>query len=477
MQVIGENPRIDTLAKAFHGQRQFVQRLQNEPTKARKKRLKSLREWLHGNRPVIHAAMYADFRKNPAEVDGIEIYHVLAEIRHALKNLDWWCEPKKVDAPFTLLGTRSFIQYEPRGVCLIISPWNYPLSLCLGPLVSALAAGNSVVLKPSELTPHVSAQIIRMVNEIFEPEVVTAFEGGKEVSQELLKLPFDHIFFTGSPEVGKIVMKAAAEHLTSVTLELGGKCPAIVTKESRLRDAAQRIAFTKFLNNGQTCVAPDYVLVDEEIRAAFIIELIEQTRSLFTVNDESFESSEHYCRIINEKQFHRLNELFQDALSNGAKIELGGKLDQSARFFHPTILSDVPLSSRIMDEEIFGPILPIVSYRNLEEAIAIVNARPKPLALYVFSTNQKIQKQVLRETSAGGVCINDCGIHFMHHNLPFGGVNKSGIGKSHGHFGFLTFSNEKAVVKQRNGLTTVKLFHPPYTERSKKIMNWFFKFF
>ena len=477
MSNVEGNQTVESLEETFSYQTKYAQFARNEPVEARKNRLEKLRVWIHSNRPAIHKAMYADFQKNATEVDAIEIFHVLAEISHALKNLDSWAEPKKVDAPFTLFGTRSFIQYEPRGVCLIISPWNYPFSLCLGPLVSALAAGNAVVLKPSELTPNVSLVIRRMVDEIFDPAVVTAFTGGIEVSQALLKLPFDHIFFTGSPAVGRIVMKAAAENLASVTLELGGKCPAIVAAKSRIRDAAKRIAFTKFLNNGQTCVAPDYVLVDEDIREQFVEELVTQVRTLFTEHGESFETSKHYCRIINEKHFVRLNELLEDSLINGAKIEFSGKLDQSSRFFHPTILTQVSLTSRIMEEEIFGPILPIISFRNIDEAISIVNARPKPLALYIFSGERKIQKRVLRETSAGGACINDCGIQFMHHNLPFGGVNNSGIGKSHGHFGFLTFSNEKAVVKQRNGLTSIKVFYPPYTRTSKKIMDWFLKLF
>ena len=391
--------------------------------------------------------------------------------------LNSWSTPKKVDAPITLLGTRSFIQYEPRGVCLIISPWNYPFSLCIGPLVSALAAGNAVVLKPSELTPHVSTVIKNMVNETFDPSVVSVIEGGAEISQQLLKLPFDHIFFTGSPAIGKVVMKAAAENLTSVTLELGGKSPVIVTDSACLKDAAQRIAFTKFVNNGQTCVAPDYVLVDEKIATSFTQELIGQTKKLFTEHNEPFEASKHYCRIVNEKHFLRLNDLLRDSLEHGAKLEFGGMVNSSTRFIHPIVLSKVPLVARVMEEEIFGPILPIVTYQNLETAIEIINSKPKALALYIFSEKDNIQQQILHETSAGGVCINDCGIQFMQHNLPFGGVNNSGIGKSHGYFGFMAFSNEKGVLKQRSGFTSIKIFYPPYTERVKNIMNWFLKLF
>jgi aldehyde dehydrogenase (NAD+) len=316
-----------------------------------------------------------------------------------------------------------------------------------------------------------------MVGEVFEPSVVSIFEGGAEVSQLLLKLPFDHIFFTGSPSVGKIVMKAAAENLTSVTLELGGKSPSIITGSASLKDAAKRTAVAKFVNNGQTCVAPDYVLVDEKIADRFSTLLMQQIKALFTENNESFEHSEHYCRIVNDKHFLRLRTLLQETVEEGAKIIFGGDANKDTRFIHPTVISHVPPTSRIMKEEIFGPILPIIVFKRLEEAIALINEKPKPLALYIFSRNKKEQQQILRETSSGGVCINDSGIHFLHHNLPFGGVNHSGIGKSHGYYGFLTFSNEKPVLKQRAGLTSVSAFYPPYTTRSKKLMDWFLKFF
>ncbi|MBA4056913.1 MAG: hypothetical protein C0490_19520 [Marivirga sp.] len=316
-----------------------------------------------------------------------------------------------------------------------------------------------------------------MAAEIFDPKVVSVFEGDAEISKQLLKLPFDHIFFTGSPAIGKIVMKAASDNLASVTLELGGKSPVIVTASAHIKEAAQRIAFTKFLNNGQTCVAPDYVLIDKKIQKPFVIELSVQIKKLFTENNNSFETSPHYCRIVNEKHFGRLNELLQDCLVRGAKLELGGKVDLGDRFIHPTVLSQVPLDSLLMEQEIFGPILPIVAFENLEEAIKIVNKKAKPLALYLFTSKKKDEDQILSTTSAGGVCINDCGIQFMQHNLPFGGVNNSGMGKSHGYYGFLAFSNEKAVLRQRHGLSTIKVFHPPYTETSKKIMNWFLKLF
>jgi len=477
MQATASTPAVISPADDFFRHVAAVKSLRTEPIQNRRARLEKLRVWIHRHRPDIHEAMYADFRKNPTEVDAIEIYHVLAELKHALDNLEEWTLPTKIDAPLTLLGTRSFIQYEPRGVCLILSPWNYPFSLCVGPLVSALAAGNAVIIKPSELTPHVSALIHQMADDIFEPAVVSVWEGGPEVSQALLQLPFDHIFFTGSPAIGKVVMKAAAENLASVTLELGGKSPAIVTASAHVKDAAKRIAFTKFLNNGQTCLAPDYVLVDQTKAADFKKALIEQTRLLFTEKGEPFENSAHYCRIVNQKHFDRLQDLVQNALQQGAKMEFGGKMDAASRFIHPLILTGVPLQAKLMEEEIFGPVLPVLTYKTLDEALAIVNGKQKPLALYVFVNDKITETRVLMETSSGGACVNDCGVHFMHADLPFGGVNNSGIGKSHGHAGFLAFSNEKAVLKQRGGLTTTNVFYPPYTARVQKLMDWFLKLF
>lgn len=410
------------------------------------------------------------------ETDATEIFHVLNEISVALKSLDQWASPRKIDAPIYLAGTRAWIYYEPRGVCLIISPWNYPFSLAAGPLVSALAAGNSIIIKPSELTPAVSSLISRMCEEIFEPSVVSACEGGVAVSQALLALPFDHIFFTGSPTVGKIVMKAAAEHLASVTLELGGKSPAIVSATARLKDSAERIAVGKFLNNGQTCIAPDYLLVDQKIADEFVRKLIETTKKFYAPG-QSFEDSADYGRIVSESHFTRIEKLVNEAVNSGATVEWDGKRDRAKRFMHPVILTHVPVQSRIMNEEIFGPVLPVITYSNVEEALSIIQSKPKPLALYVFSGQKSFRDKIIKETSAGTVCINDCGIQFLHHELPFGGINNSGIGKAHGYFGFQSFSNEKSVLKQKNGVTAVRAFYPPFTRRTKQIMDWFLKLF
>ncbi len=470
------NTSPDRLTHTFASMKRSAEALRTEALQNRKERLRKLRSWIHTNRPAIHKAMHDDFRKAPVEVDAIELFHVLNEIKLATDNLDVWARPKKIDAPITMLGTRSVIQYEPRGLCLVISPWNYPFSLAVGPLVSALAAGNAVILKPSELTPNVSALLASMVKEIFSEDVVRVVEGGPEVSQSLLKLPFDHIFFTGSPAIGKVVMKAAAENLTSVTLELGGKSPTIITASANIKDAAQRTAVAKFVNNGQTCIAPDYMLVDEKVAPKFIDAFIDQSKKLFA-EEGSFEKSSSYCRVVNDRHFNRLNELLQDALTNGAKLEWGGNPDSSTRFMPPMVLTQVAPTARIMSEEIFGPIIPIVTYRSLDEVIQTINSRPKALALYIYSNSRSDINTILNRTSSGGACINESGIHFLHHNLPFGGVNNSGIGKSHGHYGFLAFSNEKPVLRQKSGLTSVRPFYPPYTKVSQKLMDWFLKLF
>ncbi len=477
LTTIEQKQELDQILAVFAKLKSSSVDFRKEPLINRKKRLESLRAWIKANRPAIQQAIYNDFRKPAAEVDTTEIFPALDEIKCALDSLDRWTKPKKVDAPITMIGTRSVVVYEPKGVCLIISPWNYPFNLSVGPLVSALAAGNNVVLKPSENTPHTSALIKKMCEEVFESNAVSVYEGGPEVSQTLLNLPFDHIFFTGSPAIGKVVMKAAAENLTSVTLELGGKSPTLVSPSARVKEAAQRIAMAKFINNGQTCIAPDYVLVHETIATDFIRNLKEQVQKLFSGSDKNIQESPHYARIVNQKHFNRLNELLQDSVDKGATLELSGYVEPSERFIHPMILSNVPMKSRVMEEEIFGPILPVLTYQSLDEVIKIINQKPKPLALYFFGSNKKELQRVKLETSSGAVCVNDCAIHFLHHNLPFGGVNNSGIGKSHGYYGFLAFSNEKPIVKQRNGLTSFSFFYPPYTPLVGRLINWLLKLF
>ncbi|MGI9544914.1 MAG: aldehyde dehydrogenase family protein [Cyclobacteriaceae bacterium] len=466
-----------TITPIFKQQKKMSIALRNEDIDDRKQRLKKIKKWVLDHRTDIQKAVYQDFKKPPEEVDLSEIYAVLTEVRHAIKHLHNWMKPKKVEAPLSLLGTKSRVVYEPKGVCLIIAPWNFPFNLAIGPLISALAAGNTVMLKPSELTPHTSQLIEDMINELFEPAEVAVFQGGKEIAQSLLALPFDHIFFTGSPQVGKIVMKAAAEHLTSVTLELGGKSPVIVDETANIPDAAEKIIWGKLLNKGQTCIAPDYVLVHQEVKESLIDEMKVYIDKLFDDEGKGIKESSQYARIINEQHFNRIHELIDQAVDLGAEIELGGETDIEECFIHPTLLRNVPKEATIMEEEIFGPVLPLVKFRDLTEAISYINSKPKPLALYIFSQTRSNQENIIKQTSSGTVAINDNILQFMHPELPFGGVNNSGIGKSHGHFGFLAFSNEKAVLKQKIGLTSVKPIYPPYNSIAKNAIELLLKYF
>ena len=467
---------IKTIDEVFSKQQKFALQCRTEPIKARAKRLKKLELWIEKNQKVIQDAIYKDFKKPGPESSITEIYPILTEIRHALTHLTDWASPTKIDAPISFIGTTSYIQYEPKGVCLIIAPWNYPFNLCLGPLVSAIAAGNTAIVKPSEMTPHTAKLIDDMIGELFTEEEVRVFNGGIEVSQHLLSLPFDHIFFTGSPNVGKIVMKAASEHLTSVTLELGGKSPAVVDERADLKDSAEKIAWGKFTNNGQTCVAPDYVLIHQSVEQGFIKHLKEAIEKFYNDSESGIINSKAYGRIVNEKHFERINQLIQNALNQGAELVRGGDTDPSDNFIPPTVLNNIPDEAEIMHEEIFGPVLPIKTYSTIEEAASYINSKPKPLALYYFGGNKKSRKHILTNTSSGGVCVNETMIHVGHPELPFGGVNNSGIGKSHGKYGFLAFSNEKPVLKQRVGLTNVKPLYPPYGTRVRQMIKILMKY-
>lgn len=463
------------LVEVFDLQRKRSLQLRNESINGRLRKLKTLRKWVKENRPRIIEAVQKDLGKPPLEIESNEIYTTVGAITHIIKNLERWVLPKKIDAPIEFIGTKLDIWYEPKGVCLIISPWNFPFQLCLRPLAYCIAAGNTAILKPSEISSHTTDLLAELVEDIFSPEEVTVIKGSVDTATELLKLPFDHIYFTGSTVVGKIVMKAAAENLTSVTLELGGKSPTIIDETANLKDTAKRIVFGKFINNGQTCLAPDYVFVKNEIKQKFILSLQGAIKELFDAPNEINEDNPHYARIISTKQIERLNRLLQDALERGSMQIQSGNINIEKRFFPPALLTDVPWDSLLMNEEIFGPILPIFSYDSEDEVIERVNQNPKPLALYIFSKNKTFQKKILKATSSGTACVNDCVVHFAHPEMPFGGVNESGIGKSHGYYGFLAFSNEKPVLRQKSGFTTTYAFYPPYTRWTKRIMDWIFK--
>ncbi|MEO0356229.1 MAG: aldehyde dehydrogenase, partial [Cyanobacteria bacterium P01_A01_bin.3] len=383
----------------------------------------------------------------------------LAEVNKALKDLTRWMRPEKVKLGIDQFPGSAWRQPEPLGVVLIIGPWNYPFQLMMSPLVGAIAAGNCAVLKPSEHAPHTSKVVADIVNAAFEPDYVAVFEGEVDTSQQLLKEKFDHIFFTGGTEVGRIIMQEAAKTLTPVTLELGGKSPCIVDADVKLDVAARRIAWGKFINAGQTCIAPDYILVDRRIQDAFIEQMRTTIAEFFGDNPEQ---SSDFGRIIHDRHFDRLVQFLSDA-----QVAIGGDNDRDRRYIAPTVLNNVSWDDAVMQEEIFGPILPVLVYDSLDEAISKINSRPKPLALYVFSSSSDVQERVLNSTSSGGACINDTVMHVGVDTLPFGGVGDSGIGAYHGKFTFDTFSHYKSVLKKGLWLD-LKWRYAPYTEKGLK---------
>lgn len=465
----------EEIEEVFQLQKQRAIELRTEPLEERKKRLTQLLYWIENHAEEIREAMYADFRKPEMEVNLTEIYPSLLELRQAISSLDDWAFPEKVKSPPTFMAASARIHYEPKGVCLIIAPWNYPFILAIGPMVSAIAAGNTVMLKPSEYSPATSDLLKRMVDELFDPKDVTVHLGDADVAKELLTNPFDHIFFTGSPAVGKKIMEAAAQHLSSITLELGGKSPVIVEASASPSESAERICWGKFLNAGQTCIAPDYALVHESQWEDFLKEMVFHTGKMFSGNNGSIQGSADYARIISDRHFDRLAEAIDEAVEKGATVIYGGDYDKDEHYIAPTIITDVPEDAVLMQEEIFGPILPVRKYSGIDDVISYINDRPKPLASYLFGQDEAIYEKVLKQISAGALVHNDCVVHFSHPNLPFGGVNNSGIGKSHGEYGFRAFSNEKAVVKQRLPLN--KLIYPPYTKVTTGFINYLLKYF
>ncbi len=431
-----------------------------------------LKEVVLAHQAEIIAAGYADFGKPATEVELTEILPVIAEANDAMRKLGSWMKPKKVFPSRMMFGTLGYTQYEPKGRVLLISPWNYPVNLTLGPLVSAIAAGNAVIIKTSELTPHASAVISKIISAAFDPAEVTVFEGDASVAQSLLELPFDHIFFTGSPAVGKIVMAAAAKHLTSVTLELGGKSPTIVDESADLELAAKNILWAKFTNNGQTCIAPDHIYIHARAKAEFLRHCVATLESIYGKGDDQIDSP-HLARMVNSRHMSRVKGLLDDAKQRGATVITGGQVNEGQRFIAPTLLEGIPMDAEIMHEEIFGPLLPIIPFDDLDDVIQKINSEPKPLALYIWSKTEAHIQKVMQQTTSGGACINHCVVQFLHGNLPFGGVNNSGIGSAHGYHGFLAFSHERGVV--RNRIMLAKMFFPPYTDRTRKLISIFIK--
>lgn len=467
------NANSADIQRVFANQHRTALKLRSSTINERIRKLKRLRKAIESRHEKIIAAGAMDFGKPDIEVEMTEILTVIMEISHTCKNLKKWLKPKKVPSTALMFGTSATVRYEPRGRCLIISPWNYPLTLTLGPLIPAIASGNTVIIKTSELTPHLSAVMVEIIRDSFDENEVAIFEGDATVATELLSLPFDHSFFTGSPAIGKVVMHAAAEHLTSITLELGGKSPTIIDESADLEMAVKTITWGKFLNAGQTCIAPDHLYVASSVKERFTQLLKQHLNKVYGEGERA--RSAPLARIVNQHHANRIAELIEDAIQHGGKATYGAVVDTEERFISPTLLEEVPNTARIMEEEIFGPVLPIITFENLDEVIQKINSSPKPLALYIWSKNRQNIEHVLQNTSAGGTCINHIAGHFLHNNLPFGGVNNSGIGSYHAEWGIRAFSHERSVLESKIMLSS--LFFPPYTKKTRRILSWLFKFF
>ena len=425
--------------------------------------LQKLRIAIKNNEKKLMDALKADLNKSEFDSYSTEIGIVLEELRFTIKHLLSWVKPKRVKTPITHIGSKSFIFSEPYGVTLIIAPWNYPFQLAIAPLIGAIAAGNCAVIKPSELTSKTSEVLGKLISDLFPEDYISVVQGGVETSQALLNEKFDYIFFTGSVPVGKVIMEAAAKNLTPITLELGGKSPCIVHEDANIKLAAKRIAWGKFTNAGQTCIAPDYLYLHKKIKDQFLQQFKEATIELY---GEKPLNNVHFTRIVSDKHFKRLCSF----LDNG-ELFMGGESNQENLMIEPTVLTNITWDDQIMQDEIFGPILPVLEYDLLSEVLEGIHRHPKPLALYFFTENNNVQQEVVNSVSFGGGCINDTVYHFVSPYLPFGGVGNSGIGAYHGKGNFDTFSHQKSVLKQttlfdipfrypnmKNGLNKIKLF-------------------
>ncbi len=459
----------------FEAQAATALALRSSQADERRAKIARLRDAVLARRERWAEAFDADLRKHPVEVELTELLPVVDEAHAALGKLARWMKPQRVAPTLTTFGTTARVLHQPRGRCLIVGPWNYPLNSVLGPLVSAVAAGNTAIVKPSEFTPHVNDVIAEVLREVFEPAEVALVRGGVASSGHLLALPFDHIFFTGSPAVGKIVMAAAARHLTSVTLELGGKSPAIVDASADVEAAVQMLVWGKLTNAGQTCVAPDHLYVHRQAAERFARRWREVVAERYGATPEAVAASPDLGRMIHERHARRVAGLLDDALARGARLVDGGQHDCERRYVAPTLVTDVPDGALIGQEEIFGPVMPMHVYDDLDAVLARINAAPKPLALYLWSGTREHIDAATRRTSSGGLGLNLCLQHYVHSGLPFGGVNHSGIGSAHGHHGFKAFSHERAFLKAGRA-SAIRMFFPPFSARklawARRMVDW-----
>ena len=432
------------------------------PLAWRKHQLEQMIKMLNENEAEFLAALKTDLGKPAVEGFITDIAFITGEIKLMLKNLKKWNKPQRVPTPLVTMPAKSQLIPEPLGVVLVIAPWNYPIQLLLVPAAGAIAAGNAVVMKPSEVSAATSEVLARLVPKYLDQKAITLVEGGVPETTALLAEHFDHIFYTGNGTVGRIVMAAAANNLTPVTLELGGKSPVIIDESANIHVAARRIAWGKWLNAGQTCVAPDYILVNEKIRQPFLDELGKAITDFFGADPQT---SESYGRIVSPRHFDRLKSLM-----TGGKVIIGGETNAESRYVAPTVLADVDMNSALMNEEIFGPLLPVLSINSTKQAIEFITARPHPLALYVFAENKSVVKEVLDKTTAGGVTVNGTLMHLTSPHLPFGGIGESGMGGYHGKSGVRLFQHMKPVLSRGTKLDP-SLAYPPYTDKKAKLFR------
>jgi aldehyde dehydrogenase (NAD+) len=455
------------IIQVIEQQRDFFDSGQTKIIKQRILYLKKLKKVVQENKSLIIDAVYQDLKRPEFETVLLEINTVLKEIDHMVAKLPKYAKKKKAPTPLLLFPSKSYTQFVPRGCTLVISPWNYPIQLTFLPLIGAIATGNTCIVKPSEHAKKSQGLLIKLINENFPPELIFAADGALEESKFLLEQKFDFIFFTGSTHVGKIVMQAAAKHLTPVCLELGGKSPCIVGRDANLKTAARRIVWGKFINAGQTCVAPDYLLVPHNKKEELIKHLKQEIENAFGQNPQE---SECYGRIINKEHFLRLNELI-----GNNDIEHGGVSDEQALYIAPTLLSNVCDSDPIMRDEIFGPILPILEYDKTDQLIKIIKSRSHPLALYIFSDSEYFIEEIFNSLEFGGGCINDCIVHLGNSSLPFGGIGNSGIGKYHGRHSFETFSHHRSIMKNTL-FFDLPLRYAPFKNIMKRCLSWLYHF-
>jgi aldehyde dehydrogenase (NAD+) len=441
------------------------------PLAERRERLRSLRRAVVTHKDAIVTALYEDLRRPAFESEIAEFQHVIQEIDVALRHLPRWMRPRRTGGPLLLAGTSSRLIAEPKGTVLILAPWNYPFALILNPLVAAIAAGNCAVVKPSEHAPATAELLSRLLAASFPPEEVTVVLGGPDTAAALVDLPFDHIFFTGSSDVGRKVMAAAARHLTSVTLELGGKTPAIVDNSADVRGAARAIVWAKYFNAGQTCLAPDYVLVHDSVHDRFVDAVADTVARFYGDSADARRSSGDFGRIVDDGHWARLVELVDDAVNGGAIVVCGGDGEAESRYFAPTVLTDVQPTMRVMQEEIFGPVLPVVRFMDRAEGLGHARVNGRPLGSYIFARERRAAEMWLRDVLAGGSVLNNTLLHYANPLLPFGGIGTSGMGTYHGYHGFLTMSHLRPVVAQRRPMLS-QLLHPPYRGRVHGLVRW-----